>query len=515
MSLVDYFPEGMAPRGLQVKALESLEAALRGPKKHLVLRAPTGSGKSAIAATVSRFFKSQGGTYLLCSRKYLQEQYLRDFSRLMTNFWGKSNYTCPIINRSCSGCPADQSKSSADYAMYLRTRCTDKKIGDKCPYISAKDKALESSTSLLNFESFVANNLYGKEWPKRGVIIVDEAHNFCDRLADQLAVPLPKVRLPKINSHVRPTTSTTSLTALRDYYIQEADRKKDIGQSFSKEELYIDLLGRYSRPDCWVEEDGEIKLYKVRDSINEYLSKMADKVIWMSASITNSQCLEMGLTAVNSVIIDLPSEFNPEDHPIRYRSPTAIPKTYAITSASSSTKAFKGIKSFLESEVFPKHSRGIIHTHSYSLTAAMKDGCKFNGSQNILFHTDPRLTSESVEAFTSRRVNWIATPTLSEGFDGAGDLVQAQVILKTPWPSLASAKMKRMLGSTDFGKKLYRARAISAFIQSYGRGSRYKGDECVTYIIDKDFSRLLSGSWEDIPMWFRNVLTHNGFWEES
>jgi hypothetical protein len=75
--------------------------------------------------------------------------------------------------------------------------------------------------------------------------------------------------------------------------------------------------------------------------------------------------------------------------------------------------------------------------------------------------------------------------------------------------------MKRMLGSTDFGKKLYRARAISAFIQSYGRGSRYKGDECVTYIIDKDFSRLLSGSWEDIPMWFRNVLTHNGFWEES
>jgi len=399
--------------------------------------------------------------------------------------------------------------------MYLRTRCTDKKLGDKCPYIAAKDRALEAATSLLNFEAFISHNLYGKEWPERGVIIVDEAHNFCDRLAEQLAVPIPKIALPKVRSATSPARSITSLTALRDYYIQEVDRKKMLGQAHSKEQLYIRLLEQYPRVDSWVAEEGAIKLYKVRDSIKEHLSRMANKVIWMSASITNSQCLEMGLTSVNSVVIDLPSEFDLSDHPIKYKGMLPIPKAFSLKGPSDCVKSFKSIKSLLEQEVFPEHKRGIIHTHSYALAAAMRDGCKFPKSLNILFHTDPRKTEESVEAFTSKRVDWIVTPTLSEGFDGAGDLVQAQVILKTPWPSLASTKMKRMLNSTDFGKKLYRARTLSTFIQSYGRGSRYKGDECVTYIIDKDFSRLLSGSWEDIPMWFRNVLTHNGFWEQG
>tara|TARA_Y100001970_G_scaffold292454_1_gene433799 strand:+ start:2666 stop:4216 length:1551 start_codon:yes stop_codon:yes gene_type:complete len=516
MSLVSYFPPGMVPRELQVKALGAIEEAIKGPKKHIVLRAPTGSGKSAIAATVSRFFTSQGGSYLLCSRKYLQEQYLRDFSSIMTNFWGKSNYTCPIINRSCSGCPADQSKSSADYAMYLRTRCTSKKIGDKCPYIAAKDKALESSVSLLNFEAFIANNLYGKEWPQRKVIIVDEAHNFCDRLAEQLSIPLPKARIP--NKVPQPAHSFTFpiLSKLKEFYEEEVRRRDMLGQSSSKEKLYVSLLEKYPHDDSWVAEKDSLKLYRARDSIKEYLSRMAEKVIWMSASITNSQCLELGLTAVNSVIVDLPSEFDLEDHPIRCPRLLPIPKTYSPRGiASDPLKGFMGIKKLLKTEVFPNHKRGIIHTHSYALAKALKSGCTFPKSLNILFHTDPKKTNEAVEAFTSRRADWIVTPTLSEGFDGAGDLVQAQVILKTPWPSLSSAKMKRMLNSTDFGKKLYRARALSAFIQSYGRGSRYKGDKCVTYIVDVGFSRLLSGGWEDIPMWFRKVLRYNGFWDQG
>ena len=515
MSLVNSFPSGMTPRRLQVKALESIEEGLKGPKKHIVLRAPTGSGKSAIAATVSRFFNSQGGSYILCSRKYLQEQYLRDFSSLMTNFWGKSNYTCPIINRSCSGCPADQSKSSADYSMYLRTRCTDKKIGDKCPYISAKDKALESNISLLNFEAFIANNLYGKEWPQRKVIIVDEAHNFCDRLAEQLAIPLPKAGVPRARPHPNHSVRFPNLSKLKEFYEEECRRKEMLGQAYSKEELYVSLLEVYPRQDCWVSDGEHLKLYKVRDSINEYLSRMAEKVIWMSASITNSQCLELGLTAVNSVVIDLPSEFDLEDHPLRYLGGISVPKAHLMRGPADCKVAFKSIKDILEKEVFSNHKRGIVHTHSYALSAALRDGCSPIKGVNVLFHTDSKLTKEAVEAFTSKRVDWIVTPTLSEGFDGAGDMVQAQVILKTPWPSLASPKMKRMLNSTDFGKKLYRARTLSTFIQSYGRGSRYKGDECVTYIIDRDFSRLLSGSWEDIPMWFRSVLTQGGFWEEG
>ena len=242
---------------------------------------------------------------------------------------------------------------------------------------------------------------------------------------------------------------------------------------------------------------------------------MAKKVIWMSASITNSQCLEMGLTAVNSIIIDLPSEFRPADHPIVFRGAVRIPKSRNIPNAKSAVLQMKKVNSYVV-PIVESHERGIIHTNSYALSKILRDGCpRLASKKGVAFHTNSSETNRLVKSFTEKKISWLVTPTLSEGFDGAGDLVQAQILLKTPWPSLASNKMKRLLQGTSFGKKLYTARAMSMLIQSYGRGSRFKGDLCVTYLLDADFSRLLSGSWSDIPMWFRRVLEHNGFWEEG
>lgn len=508
MSLVSYFPESLEPRPLQVKALASLEQALSGTKQNIVLRAPTGSGKSAIAATVARFFKSHNGTYVLCSRKYLQEQYLRDFSKLMVNFWGKSNYKCPVINASCSGCPADKSKSTADFSMFLRNNCTDSKLGDRCPYIVAKGKALAAPVALLNFEAFVANNIYGKEWPKRDVIIVDEAHNFTDRLAEQLAVPIPEA--------VRHTKDAQLMPSMLMYYDQAIERRKSLGQSYSKESLYLSLLEEYPKRDCWAREaDYTLKLYKVSNSVKKYVNRMANKVIWMSASMTNGQCLEMGLTSKNSIIIDMPSEFRPSDHPIVCRGSVRIPKPRHILNAKEAVSQMRKVNSYIL-PIVERHSRGLIHTNSYALSKLLRDGSpELAAKKGVAFHTDSSDTDKLVKEFTEKKISWLVTPTLSEGFDGAGDLVQAQILLKTPWPSLASNKMKRLIEGTPFGRKLYTARAMSLFIQSYGRGARFKGDQCVTYLLDADFSRLLSGSWSDIPMWFRRVLEHNGFWEEG
>ena len=517
--LVNYFPRGMTPRELQTKAFSELESALRSPQKHVVLRAPTGSGKSAIAATVARFFNSQGGAYILCSRKYLQEQYLRDFSSMMSNFWGKSNYTCPIINSSCIGCPADKTKSKADYNMYLRNRCTTTKLGDKCPYIRAKQVAIESPVALLNFESFVANNLYGREWPERGVIIVDEAHNFVDRLSEQLAVPLPQ--------DSRPPMSLTQgyILKLSKHYEQAIVLRNDTGQTSAKEVLYRTLLQNNPDSEQWCiqkEDDGagKLVLYKLKDSIEEYLSRLAKKVIWMSASITNSQCMEMGLSAKNSVIVDMPSEFESSDHPIGFKKPLAIPKPWAerrdASKAAAANKQYQAIRKEL-TDILGKYERGIVHTHSYALAKAinryMGTSLPRETSRRIAFHIKAADTDTLVKEFTEKKYDWIVTPTLGEGFDGAGDIVQAQVILKAPWPSLASAKMKRLL-KTPFGTKLYQARALSALIQAYGRGSRYKGDTCVTYLLDQDLGRVVSGDWKDMPAWFRRVLEANGFWEE-
>ena len=134
----DHFPSGLTPRESQTKILRKLDSLLSSSstKKFVVLRAPTGSGKSAVCASVSNYFSSLGmGSYLLCSRKYLQTQYMGDFSSTYDNFWGKANYRCPLIAASCSGCPADTAIDPAGYMRFLRKNCTTRgpssKLGDK------------------------------------------------------------------------------------------------------------------------------------------------------------------------------------------------------------------------------------------------------------------------------------------------------------------------------------------------------------------------------------------------
>ena len=511
----NYFPSGMSPRDSQQKVLSKLDTLLSGSstKKFVVLRAPTGSGKSAVCASVSNYFSSLGkGTYLLCSRKYLQTQYMGDFSTTYKNFWGKANYRCPLISASCAGCPADTAIDPAGYMRFLRKNCTTRgatsKLGDKCPYIIARDAASEHKASLLNFEAFMANSPSG-HFPKREVMMIDEAHNIADRAAAFFEVKIPSwCKVPK--SLAKLTYGTDDCRTRLSYKSEEIIELVNLMQAKSESmkadgypapvevASYISYL---TLTDVdWVYDVPRKTLVpvKVKELLNKFLFDYADKVILLSATLSPNLCKELGITSKNSTYLDVESDFPLDNNDIR-----VVPSIGNVSAATLPNKITNIAKCVILARYNNLYTRGVVHTVSYKIVEELKaeidrvlrdEGEAKSASPmddlSFIFHTRDRKLDDLLEEYKAKPDAVLVTPSLSEGFDGKGDLLEWQVLVKCPFPHLGEPRVKTMM-ATDFGKVLYRERAISTLLQTIGRGLRSKEDKCITYILDKNIVSTL------------------------
>ena len=78
-------------------------------------------------------------------------------------------------------------------------------------------------------------------------------------------------------------------------------------------------------------------------------------------------------------------------------------------------------------------------------------------------------------------------PTLNEGIDLPGDECRFIIIMKIPYPSLADKFVKEKIRLFPLW---YNSTTSNEIIQGIGRGVRYNGDWCVTYILDACFMNL-------------------------
>lgn len=120
--VMSFFPKTekfTEPYPNQRKVIETVEKHYRNGYQYVILESPVGSGKSAIALTLARFY---GSAHFLIPRKILQDQYINDFSDYMVPMKGKSSYTCSYLeeqqgylgNISCSAGGESSSKTMFD-----------------------------------------------------------------------------------------------------------------------------------------------------------------------------------------------------------------------------------------------------------------------------------------------------------------------------------------------------------------------------------------------------------------
>ena len=217
----------------QESVLSQICTALNSGYKYIILEAPTGFGKSAVAIATAM---TLGSSYTCTSTKDLQTQYCRDFPYLSAAK-GKNNFTCLvkedfIKNNSyqCGICVSDNAKecyhttveygpcmtseSFKDSGCKYRSFLKDYKIKNKgtkneevfidedsknyyknaysqwlhtknlkekspwkpCEYFNQLNKALTSSHSIFNYSMFLALLPNKKSIPERELLILDEGH---------------------------------------------------------------------------------------------------------------------------------------------------------------------------------------------------------------------------------------------------------------------------------------------------------------------------------------------------
>ena len=114
-------------RAGQREALEQAREAFEAGKRFVVVEAPTGAGKSAIAVALAREARS---AYVLTNQKILQDQYVNDFPDLAL-MKGRSNYDCLVAPTHAAAAPCIAGKRFP--------AC------EECPYFTAKGVAMAAN----------------------------------------------------------------------------------------------------------------------------------------------------------------------------------------------------------------------------------------------------------------------------------------------------------------------------------------------------------------------------------
>ncbi len=492
------------PRMGQLETISEIRDAIDSGYRYIVLEAGTGTGKSAIAYTLSSFYDS---SYILTVTKQLQDQYLKDFTDL-SQVRGRKNFRCrQDINLAC-----DEGKCIADGIDCDKT-------GD-CDYCLQKTTALNSKTVISNYHYMFLELNYVGDFTKRELLICDEAHNLENTIMSQLRLEFAK---PDLKQHLKMEITDDILYELDngdyDVWLQFIDEIKNgyMGElekirylnkphlaekiSFIKKQIYD--CNRFSEnilkdPYSWVFDCSQdyttinFKPLKIDSYAENTLFRHGDVSIMMSATILDYEFFLKCLGVEGDDI-----------YPIRRKTPFDLKrnpiKTFENINLSHKTlkrdapKTILIIKSILNTH---KNEKGIIHT----VSGTCRDYLVNNLNEPRLIEHNTQNRSEQLEKFISTDDPMVLiSPSMNEGVDLPGDLCRFQVIYKLPYPDLAD-KQIRMRANAD--EDWYNYKTALSLIQTYGRGMRHEDDYCMTYLIDSritDFmktDRFISDSFK-------------------
>lgn len=134
-----------------------------------------------------------------------------------------------------------------------------------------------------------------------------------------------------------------------------------------------------------------------------------------------------------------------------------------------------------------KGQRGVVQTGNYSIAKSIMDSAPAYIRERLRPYNGSKEKAAAVEEHQESSDTVLIGPSLFEGVDLPGDQCRFIIILKMPYPQLkdpcVKAKMKLF-------PEWYSSEASTAVIQGIGRGVRFDGDWCVTYILDGCFMNL-------------------------
>jgi ATP-dependent DNA helicase DinG len=525
LSCSDIFPKGFTPRPNQVKCIDQALDYFRQGGKFVVINAPTGSGKSFISTALAEvsdepsqtykdailsykaFDPKEGidlsgeasGCFVLTTTKTLQDQYLDTFEDGFV-LKGKSNYQCTV-----------DPEAAVDFAPCVITPKLKKQCWaqNSCPYYKSRNNVLVNKLSFLNYSMFfhLQDDIKG-----RTIIVCDEASEIEEELVKAFSVNITYKHLDSVGVDYTKledenaakgwfTDLQSVVNAKYEAMMEECSKRKDLTQKDTIKLRYLTqlnkslekVLNHWGFVEYVIEKDDKtIQAIPLKvDYLAQNLFSYAEKVVMMSATIIDHANFARTLGIKDYKYIEVDSTFDPKKSPI-YCS-DKFPLSYKTMEANLP----KVID--LAKMVVDKHhnEKGIIHTFTFAITEKLKR--KVNGKRFL--YREEGVTNEDLLTEHAMRTDAtvLISPSMAFGVDLKDDAARWQIIMKMPYPSLASKRVKKL---AELDQRWYIRKMLTTFVQMCGRSTRSEDDHSVTYVLDGSIINIMQRHREILPKYF-------------
>lgn len=533
---INHFPKEYEPSIQQAKLLKNIERAFNNGKKFVICCAPTGTGKSFLAKTLSGISSSPShkftesihtysaykqdyfgnyinevdclseppfGTFALTITKSLQDQYLKLFPDTDI-LKGKSNYICDVDQN------FDVDTAPCVLVSKIRDECWEK---NRCPYYNSRNKAVLSKFAVLNYKMFLALPGHVK---RKNFIICDEASELEDELIKQFSAEVSYDRLKAYN--------ITFKTLL--YEDNDKARAWIYDLIFNISEEINSLINRVNKKQRTLSQPEKIKLQYLKNlhnslstvdglwkecefvvdkdskkvtftplranKLTKFIFDYADNILLMSATIIDHKNFARTLGITDYEYVEGDSGFDATKSPIYVSSKNKLNYKNLTNTLPAICDQ---IKTIIEHH---KTEKGIVHTHSRDITKIIQS--KLSNNKRFLFRDDLSKNEDILkEHYESDFPTILVSPSLAFGVDLKDHLARFQIIIKLPFPPLSSKHIKKLF---DEDKNWYENKMLNALVQACGRATRSKHDFSTTYILDGNTVNVLKRVKDKLPKYF-------------
>jgi Rad3-related DNA helicase len=520
-------------RGAQERALADIRDAFAAGNEVVLVRAPTGSGKSLLARAIMGAAETAGeaapseatGAYYTTPQvSQIDDVEADDLLDDLAVIRGKSNYDCVL--------PGEHD-TPVNRAPCARQQGFDCSIRHRCPYFS--DRAIASGNRFAAMTLAYFMRTAGSEvFRKRDAVVIDEAHGLAEwaemyatiEISPERVPVWDDVGVPDVAADAGPEEDALDRTArfveaLRDVAIRAKDEL--VGRELDREEVarrdrlqeLISELGWFledyrdpQSPTSWVvDQPGgegaaiEVKPLDPARYLRHTVWDRGNRFALLSATILSKEafCRGVGLDPADVALVDVEHTFPLANRPLY--DVTRGSMTYEHRDETIPEIARLIVRLMAE---HPKE-KGLIHAHSYDIAERLTERLgEFGVAARVRRH-DKRNRDDELEA-------WKASPDpevfvsvkMEEALDLKGDLCRWQVVCKAPYRNTNDSRVARRLEDGQWA--WYHRTALRTVIQACGRVVRAPDDHGATYLADDSLLDLFERAAADTPSWFRDQI---------
>jgi Rad3-related DNA helicase len=509
-------------RGAQAAALEDIRAAFEGGNHVVLVRAPTGSGKSLLARAIAGCARRAGGAdptqpvgayYTTPQVSQLDDVAADPLLSDLAVVRGKSNYDCILPG---------ETDTPVDQAPCARERAFDCQVKHRCPYFSDRAIAASQPTAAMTLAYFMqtaGSDVFGP----RDVVVVDEAHGLGTWAEMYATIELGPGTVPCWGSAASPAVDgleeavgyAERLRAVCDRCLDELRGDAELTAEEVVErnrltELRSDLgwfVEEYHDPESpttWVvdQPEGEGTRVTIRPMNPE---RYLHHTVWdrgrrfalLSATILDKAafCASVGLDPARVALVEVPHTFPVENRPLYDVTQGKMTYEHREETLPAIARTLVRIMQARPDE------KGLVHCHSYAIQEHLADLlAEFRVARRIRSHDRGDRDGQLAAWKRSDEPDVFLSVKMEEALDLDGGLCRWQVLCKAPYPNTRDSRVARRLEDGQWG--WYYRTALRTVVQACGRVVRAPDDWGVTYLADSSLLDLFERARGDMPGWF-------------